>query len=75
MNNQPGQVFQYGKEEYVIDSVQPVSDELKALIKEMNDNGKEAAFYFASKVLKSSKKSKQGGMFIRHIKSGNFIKV
>lgn len=76
MNNELiGTKFFVGKTEYIVDRVEEVSSELKAYRKALEESGKDCAMYFASKVLKSGKKSKQGGMFYRFSKSGNFIKV
>ncbi|AUR82971.1 hypothetical protein NVP1030O_55 [Vibrio phage 1.030.O._10N.222.55.F9] len=41
----------------------------------MIDSGKEPVYYYARKVLKSGKASKQCGMFYRFTKTGNFIKT
>ncbi len=41
----------------------------------MLDSGKDAIYYYARKVLKSGKISKQCGMFYRFTKSNNFVKV
>lgn len=70
-----GTKFSIGKTEYIVDSVEEMDSELKAVVTAMKNSGKDAAMYFASKVLKSGKKSKQGGMFYRFTESGNFIKV
>ena len=61
---------------YQVTDVQPVDSELYHLRSSLLSNGKEAAFYYAGKVLKSGKvSSKQGGMFYRFIDSGSFVRV
>lgn len=70
-----GAKFTIGQTEYIVDRVDAVDAQLTATRSAMAETGKDAALYFASKVLKSGKKSKQGGMFYRFSKSGNFIKV
>lgn len=70
-----GTTFTVGKTEYVVDRVEEMNPELTNCIRAMKETGKDTAMYFASKVLKSGKKSKQGGMFYRFTKSGRFIKV
>ncbi len=76
MNNDLiGNTFFVGATEYVVDSVEEISTDLVACRRALVKSGKDCAMYFASKVLKSGKKSKQGGMFYRFSESGNFIKV
>ena len=60
---------------YEVNKIEEVDSNLKFVREKMIKSGKEASLYFASKVLKSGKKSIQGGMFYRFAKSGNFIKV
>lgn len=70
-----GEKFQIGRQRYVVDEVQKFEPEYTALIAEMARVGKDAAFYFASKVLKSGKISAQGGAFYRETETGLFIKI
>lgn len=70
-----GHKFFVGKQEFEVSNVVPFDPELTAIIKMAEKTGKEPVQYFASKVLKSGKKSKQGGMFYRFKESGNFVKV
>lgn len=70
-----GTTFQIGKVTYVVDKVEPVDTKFKAMTDAMVKSGKDAVIYYASKVLKSGKKSVQGGMFYRFTETGNFIKV
>lgn len=75
MTNLIGTKFYAGSTKYVVDSVEAFDEGLTHLIAEAKKNGEDAAMYFASKVLKSGKKSKQGGMFCRFTESGDFVKV
>lgn len=75
MNTVIGTKFFIGNTQYIVDKVEAFDPKLTSLIKAITKSGKDAAMYFASKVLKSGKQSKQGGMFYRCSKSGNFIKV
>ena len=68
-------IFNFNGAEYVVNRIEAVDENLTALISSMNNSGKDPAFYFASKVLKSGKKSAQGGMVVRFAKTGNFLKV
>jgi len=70
-----GTLFVVGSTPYKIDQVQRIDPELTAMIKALESSGKDPAMYFASKVLKSGKPSKQGGMFYRFTASGHFVKV
>jgi len=70
-----GEQFDYGKTRYQICGVQRL-DEYKGVAGDLNANGKDAAFYFANKILGNGKPStKQGGTFYRFTKSGNFVKL
>ena len=68
------ETFTYGNTEYQVTGI----DEMEGLSlakKELIANDKEPRIYFAGKILKSGKVSKnQGGMFYR-FNSGRFIKV
>ena len=75
MSNLIGTKFKIGSTEYIVDSVQEFDKDLTAIISELEKTGKDAAFYIASKVLKSGKKSKQGGASYRFSKSGNFTRA
>lgn len=75
MTNLIGTTFDLGGNTYIVDSVQEFEKELTAIRSAAEKSGKDTAMYFASKLLKSGKKSKQGGMFYRFSKSGTFIKV
>ena len=70
-----GTTFKHGNNEYIIDSVDVLGSDMEATKNALVDTGKDAAFYYASKVLKSGKPSKQGGMFYRFTQTNNFIKV
>lgn len=70
-----GTKFLIGSVEWVIDSVEIVTDDLIFVKNALLESGKDAAIYRASRVLKSGKRSVQGGMFYRFSKSGNFVKV
>ncbi len=70
-----GTTFSYHSGEYVVDSIEPIDRKLTKTIEALQESGKDTALYFASKVLKSGKKSKQGGMFYRFTKTGNYVKV
>ena len=71
-----GEQFDYGKSRYQICGVQWFDGSCAATIDALNANGKDGAFYFANKILKSGKPSaKQGGTFYRFTKSGNFVKL
>jgi hypothetical protein len=70
-----GTKFFIGSTEYVVDSFENVSDDLKFVKDALLKSGKDAVVYYASKALKSGKRSVQGGMFYRFTKSGNFVKV
>ena len=75
MNNLVGTTFYAGSTQYIVDSVEAYDESLTHLIAAAKKSGQDAAMYFASKVLKSGKKSKQGGMFYRYAESGDFMKV
>ena len=75
MNHLIGTKFFQGKTEYVVYRVQPFDKELVRLIEIAEETGKYPAMFFARKVLKSGKKSKQGGVFYHFHKTGNFIKA
>lgn len=68
-------VFELNAVEFKIVRVDVFGDELKFLKKELVDNGKDPAYYYASKILKSGKVSKTVNMFYRFTKSGNMLKV
>ncbi len=70
-----GEKFFVGSTEYAVNSFENVSDDLKFVKDSLLNSGKDAVIYYASKVLKSGKRSAQGGMFYRFTKSGNFVKV
>lgn len=65
--------FKYGKDTYQVTMINDL-DGLDALKRTCRETGKEECQYHASKVLKSGKLSKTGGMFLR-FKSGDFVKV
>jgi len=75
MKNYIGETFFIGKQEYIVNRVEDIDPELKNMINRMKETGKITAQFFASKVLKSGKESKQGGLFYRFEKTGSYIKV
>lgn len=73
-NYRVGEVFSIGRQEWEVtqaDSMAPHKNVERDLI----ENGKDGFWFFARKVLKSGRVSKQTGMFYRHTKSGQYIKV
>jgi hypothetical protein len=75
MSKRIGEKFKIGQQEFIVDNADPIDPKLARMIEAMQKTGKDAVLYFASKVLKSGKKSVQGGMFYRFTESGNYIKV
>ena len=73
-NYRVGEVFAIGRQEWEVtqaDSMAPHKNVEQDLI----ENGKDGFWFFARKVLKSGRISKQTGMFYRFTKSGQYIKV
>ena len=74
-NSLIGTEFNTGKQRWVVSKVQPVDSALTATLSKLEQTGKDAAYYFATKALRSGKQSKQSAMFLRFKDSGRFIKV
>ena len=74
-NSPVGTEFSTGKQRWVVARVQPVDSALTATLSRLEQTGKDAAYYFATKKLKSGKQSKQAAMFLRFKDSGDFLKI
>lgn len=74
-NSLVGTEFSTGKQHWVVARVQPVDSALTVTLSKLEQTGKDAAYYFATKKLRSGKQSKQSAMFFRFKESGDFIKV
>ena len=70
-----GSEFTIGSTSFTIDKIDPIDPTFTGTIRAMKASGKDLFSYYASKTLKSGKKSKQCGWFIRFTESGNFTKV
>ena len=69
------ETFTIGNQEWEVTKIEMFDASLTRLIEAMVSSGKVPAQYFARKVLKSGKISKQSGLFYKFEKSGRFIKV
>ena len=69
------ETFKLGNTSYIVNKIEEIDESLSFVREAMKKSGKETAMYFASKLLKNGKESKQGGMFYRFVKSGNFVKA
>lgn len=71
-----GERFMYGKQEFEVTSFDELDkNTLPRMVQICEETGKYPAQIFAKKVLKSGKLSKNGGMFYKFKKSGNFSKA
>jgi len=75
MSELVGTSFKYNGTDYMIDRVDAFDSRLTHVCDAMKKNGKDAAIFLASKILKSGRKSKQGAAFYRFSKTGRFIKA
>ena len=73
-NYRLGEVFTIGRQEWEVTQADSMAPE-KHLHEALTENGKDGFWFFARKVLKTGRISKQTGMFYRFTKSGNYIKV
>jgi len=73
-NYRLGEVFTIGHQEWEVTQADSMAPH-KNLERDLIENGKDGFWFFARKVLKSGRISKQTRMFYRQTKSGNYIKV
>ncbi len=70
-----GTTFKCSGFDWIVTSIDPFDESFKKSIEAMEKTGKHPARFFARKVLKSGKESKQGGMFYCFKDGNKFIKV
>ena len=73
-NYRLGEAFTIGRQEWEVTQAYSMAPN-KNVEQDLILNGKDGFWFYARKVLKSGRASKQSGMFYRFTKSGQYIKV